>query len=152
MTAGHRVRRRREDEREPDANSTQASPGPALHALLTLQQSAGNQAVSRVLARDIQIKPVDYNPASSSYIPSDIVASKLKSQLKQSAAFMGALNQSEKQTVDRLTTANVNLRATDVPTKPGMSVPTTMRLSASLVVSMSALHRPADEPAAHPAP
>src|SRR5690242_21658125 len=51
---GRVMRRLQDEERRPDEHVDRRTPQPPVqqaHALLALQQSAGNQAVSRMLAR-----------------------------------------------------------------------------------------------------
>ena len=81
MRVQERSRRRRDGERLPaDARPT-GIDATALR-VLQMQRAAGNQAVSRVLAREIRVTPVDYNPESQRLIHSTVEGNALKVQIR----------------------------------------------------------------------
>jgi hypothetical protein len=79
-----------------------------------MQRAAGNQAVSRVLAREIRVTPVDYNPESQRLIHSTVEGNALKVQIRQAQALWDVLNGPERQRLDKL--HQQTLQGSDVPT------------------------------------
>ena len=113
MRVEERSRRRRDGERSPsDVRSAGIDPGAA--RVLQMQRAAGNQAVGRVLAREIRVTPVDYNPESQRLIHSTVDGGALKAQIKQAQALWDVLNGPERQRLEKL--HQQTLQGSDVPT------------------------------------
>lgn len=113
MRVEERSRRRRDGERVPsDARPTGVDA--LTLRVLQMQRAAGNQAVGRVLAREIRVTPVDYNPESQRLIHSTVEGNALKVQIRQAQALWDVLNGPERQRLDKL--HQQTLQGSDVPT------------------------------------
>jgi hypothetical protein len=113
MRVEERSKRRRDGAKLPSDIGATAIDPVALR-VLQMQRAAGNQAVGRVLAREIRVTPVDYNPESQRLIHSTVEGGALKTQIRQAQALYDVLTGPERQRLDKL--HQQTLQGTDVPT------------------------------------